>query len=552
MSRFVKALMICVLSCSAQSQMTVGISQGWNLVGNGSGVAIEVNRVLNNSDLVTSVWTWDVAGKAWNFYTPKFADGGASYAASKLYQPLATISKNQGFWINAAKDFELSVKVDGAGTLSTAATTSSTTVASTTTTTVAVNLSSPQNGEIKFQYYRDGSTSNPVSYIHPRDIDGDGVDEIFFVSFETQPNTPNKYSNTSVHILGWENGVFREITSKWLPGNSNQVEGVGDICFGDFNGDGKIDVFLSAYTDMNHPVQPYALMNQGSSFTKIAFSAQTWMHGVTCADINKDGFDDVLVTGYSGFPQYIGSATGLTEYQGMVGGSGVTAGDFLGNGSIQVIVVDSDGADATKDTKLLIANIQPNNKIISFDFIANLPGPRLDILYTDPSNKNSSHDIRARAVDFNLDGNLDVIVFSYRYGAPGTEVLHRSEIQFLKNKGGGVFEDVTDSIRMGYDTSGGVGYVPVIRDFNGDGLVDVFVSGPDWLEGGYKSSSLLIQNIDGKFVNTAKSTLNTVIESGGGQATIARGPSGVFYLVKESSWKGDGWTRVVSQSIQFR
>ena len=97
-----------------------------------------------------------------------------------------------------------------------------------------------------FTYYRDGSTSNPVSYIFAKDINNDGVDEVFFVEFETQTNTQANYSNTSIHIFGWENSVFKEITSTWLPGTSNQVERVGDLVFGDFNGDGKIDVFLSA------------------------------------------------------------------------------------------------------------------------------------------------------------------------------------------------------------------------------------------------------------------------------------------------------------------
>ena len=71
-----------------------------------------------------------------------------------------------------------------------------------------------------FTYYRDGSTSNPVSYIFAKDINNDGVDEAFFVAFETQPNTQANYSNTSIHIFGWENSVFKEITSTWLPGTS--------------------------------------------------------------------------------------------------------------------------------------------------------------------------------------------------------------------------------------------------------------------------------------------------------------------------------------------
>lgn len=411
----------------------------------------------------------------------------------------------------------------------------------------STGLFGPASDPIRFGFYRDGSTSNPVSYLFPKDIDGDGIDEIFFVSFETQPNTPPQYSNTSIQILGWKGGVFQNLTAQWLGGTANEVEGVGDVCFGDFNGDGKLDVFLSAYTDMDHPVKPYALMNQGQSFTKVAFAIQTWMHAVTCADVNRDGYDDVLVTGYSGFPQYLGSPSGLVERQGMVGGSGIAAGDFLGNGKIQAIVVDADGNNPANDTRLFALDFTANS--VGFSEVAKLPGPRLDTLFADPKSPNSSHDIRARAIDFNQDGKLDVVVFGYRTNAPDSYTLHRSEIQFLQNKGNGVFEDVTDTVRVGYDTSGHAGYVPLFRDFNGDGRPDLFVSQPDWLSSGYRSTSLLIQTADGRFVDTAKAELNTLIESGGGQATLAKGPSGIFYLVKESAWKRDGLTQVSVQPM---
>lgn len=556
-------LILTVVSLASRADVTVG--KGWNLLGTSN--AISADNIFINSDLVISVWSWDNATTSWRFFTPSknFTDGGAAYAASKGYSPLTKVPADQGFWINAAKEFTISNNTIGTTTTtttlgntttSTIAQTTITTVSSTTTTTqsnvsVIAKLFSEESILVTFGYYRDGSLNNPVSYIYPKDIDGDGVDEIFFVSFETQPNKPETYSNTSVHMLGWVDGVFKEITTTWFPDNSNEVEGVGDICFGDFNGDGKLDVFLSGYTDMDHAVHPYALMNKGKYFEKIQFKKQTWMHAITCKDINGDGFDDVLVTGYSSFPQYIGSSLGLVEYQGMVGGSGITAGDFLNNGKIQAIVLDADANDPKKDTQLLSLSLDLDKKSISYSLISYLPGPRLDILYPEVNSKNSSHDIRAVAVDFNNDGKLDVVTFGYRFGAADTGVEHRSEIQFLKNKGDGIFEDVTDTIRIDYDMKGSVGYVPIVRDINGDGKLDIFISGPDWFSTGYNSTTLLIQSAEGKFIDSKRKEISSYIDSGGGQATVARGPGGVNYLVKESAWKRDGLTRVTASKIKF-
>lgn len=391
----------------------------------------------------------------------------------------------------------------------------------------------------EFGYYRDGSTSNPVSYLYAHDVDGDGLDEVFMIAFETQPNTPANYSNTSVHVFGWETGVFKDITAKWLPNNTHLIEGSGDLAFGDFNGDGKTDVFLSAYTDMDHPVNPYVLMNMGGSFNRVNLPPESWQHGVSVSDVNGDGFDDVIVAGYSNFPQYLGSTNGLTPYQAMVGSSGVAVGDFLNNDAKQAIFVDA--GTGTDDTFLYAIQASTSTPRVSFTKISTLPGPLLP----------DSHDVRARAVDFDRDGKLDVVVFSYRYNLM-SETERRSSIQFLKNIGGGQFTDVTSMVLEGYDNTAGMGYVPVFRDFNGDGRLDLFVSAPDFFNSKqHKSTTLLLQQSDGKFKQSYKSELSSTIDSGGGQAVLAKGPHNNFYMIKESAWQRDGNTRIFIQEVHF-
>lgn len=367
-------------------------------------------------------------------------------------------------------------------------------------------------------YYADGNGGHPVSFLYAQDINHDGLDEVFFAAFESQPSTPATYDNTSIVIFGWRDGIFQNITEDWLPGNLSQVQGVGDISFGDFDGNGHIDVFLSAYTDMVHPAQRYALMNSGNSFERIDLGTALWDHASYSADINGDGYDDVILTGYNLRSNFIGSPDGLVRVNSGINGSGLALGDYLGDGTITAVYSDSSQALA----QLFSIDIIDNQVIHTW--ISDLPQPRIDL---------NSHDIRVRNIDFNSDGLLDILVFSWQFPPPDWSVI-QSEIQFLKNLGNGQFSDVTDQVLINYDHLGNVGYFPQILDVNQDGLLDIFTSNRDWLDS-YRSTSLLIQQTNGTFIATGSEALRNVIGTGA-QAVLARGPGGAYYLVTEKAW----------------
>ena len=397
----------------------------------------------------------------------------------------------------------------------------------------------------EFSYFQDtNSPAFPVSYLYPKDLDDDGIDEVLFVAFETQPNSSETYTDTNIYVFGWEDGVFSNLTTKWL-GNENQVGGVGDVAFGDFDGNGYMDVFLSAYTDMDHPVDAYVLLNQGGYFNKVSLGQETWMHSVRAADINNDGYDDIVGAGYSNFPTYLGSPTGLQKLQGMVGSSGLALGDFLNNGQIQVIFVDA--GSGANDTYLYSIGFEPTETFISYELVSMLPGPRLETM----SPASPSHDIRAIPYDFSDDGKLDVILFGYFFGAPDEYTPNRSEVQFLENLGAGQFIDVTDSIRPDWDTSGYVGYFPQLLDVNQDGRLDLFLSQPDFFDS-YNSTSLLLQQQDGRFLDAHREILRANIDPFGGQGVVAVGPGDQRYLVTEGAWSYEKpLTSVYIQEITF-
>ncbi len=406
-----------------------------------------------------------------------------------------------------------------------------------------------------FNYFATDTSQPVIKYIYPKDINGDGVDEIVFIGFKCPCNSPDSHPNTSVHIFGWQSGDLKEITSQWLPGKTNIVESVGDVAFGDFNGDGKTDLYLSAYTDMNYAVNAYELINRGDHFEKINLGLHLWEHSVAAYDINKDGYSDVVPIGYfHPGPIYFGSSSGLSgslikDFNGNnswdTNGSGVAIGDFFGDGSTSLIVVDA----GAHNGKTILLKVDPSNPEI-FTYISTLPDPILDnIKYGIPRDSGgNSHDVRARALDFSHDGLMDVIVFS-RMTWDGSKWPEISAVQFLKNIGKGVFEDVTETVLVGYTHKNSIGYNPIIADFNNDGLEDIFIGESDYSAS--NSTVLLMQKPNGTFVETARSQLSALTPTGNNLSNIAKGPEGNYYVISQISASNNGLNSIYANKITF-
>lgn len=392
-----------------------------------------------------------------------------------------------------------------------------------------------------FNYFSglgDPSPTGAGNFVQSVDLDGDGVDEVIFYGFETQPNTPATYSNTKITIFGWSNGAFKDITNNWLPGGVANIEAAASICFGDFNNDGRIDFFTGAGTDMNLSVNAYEFLNIGGSFARKTLSHALGNHDSAAADINDDGYCDVVATGYyDGQRIYLGGPNGLTEHlvNNFMGGSGVALGDFLGDGTVTMVLTDHHPPSGN-DTSLH-KFVKDSNGEIYNELIASLPPARFDQpLYNLPEYGKiddpwgHSHDIRAIPLDFDSDGLLDVIVISVpKYDL--TNWTNYTEVQFLKNLGSGNFSDVTSDVLKNYVKESDSCYTPKLGDFNGDGLTDIFLSEGSWEPKIYNSTSILLQNADGTFVDSYRKQLSKLVQNGGGKAAIAVGPNDTKYLI---------------------
>jgi len=410
-----------------------------------------------------------------------------------------------------------------------------------------------------FSWFIDGS-QRPVAHndIYVADLDGDGLEELIFAGFETQPNTPEEFSNISVRIFGWSGGKLKDLTETWMPGAINNVEGVGDVSFGDFNGDGRQDVFFSAYADMDHAVNAYQFLNKGGFFERQSLGFAQWQHGSASADINGDGFSDIVVAGYGySFEHqgqilfspgiYLGGTNGLTPItDSFIPGSGIALGDFSGNGSVSAIVVDT--GSGLDDTKLFSFGSSGN---FSLELISTLPRPRLEGrefgLTDDPMGQ--SHDVRARSLDFNGDGLVDVVVFSRMNFKDGIwpEV---SQVQFLRNEGKGVFVDVTESHLTGYNKNTNAPYSPQFGDFNKDGFLDLFVSASSF--GPVHDSTAMFAGGQGGVFKNLGGVFSSKVDAFGGNGALARGPEGKYFFVTNKFSVFSGEPGGAKSTISFR
>jgi hypothetical protein len=103
----------------------------------------------------------------------------------------------------------------------------------------------------------------------------------------------------------------------------------------------------------------------------------------------------------------------------------------------------------------------------------------------------------------------------------------------------------------GYKNNTNASYTPEFGDFNNDGLLDMFLSGRNTpgISTFHDSTTLLLQQSDGSFLDTGRTTLSAAVNSVVGLATIAHGPDGKIFLVTEVVPFSGGLVTVSSQEM---
>jgi hypothetical protein len=359
------------------------------------------------------------------------------------------------------------------------------------------------------------------------------------------------YHTYNLSIFGWSNGTLVNQTSQWFSGTDNQIIGTeAQVKFGDFDGDGRKDMYAPPYTDTSVYGPGAVFFNNGSNFTRTNINfGNILSHDSAVYDLNNDGRSDIVTMSFGhdvrlSFGNADRSFTNYTNTSSVGGGSGVAVADFLGNGTSTMIMTDSFGAN-----RLVSWSITGGNLVLTQESV--LPTSRFLLPKWASYGFSGSHDIRALAFDFDHSGKTSAVIIS-RPWFSGGQWPNYSEVQFLKNQGSGVFVDVTDTTLVGYNHNTSASYNPILSDVNNDGLIDIVLSSPDWNSTG--SSQVLIHTAEHKYVASyatvikafvdqsmnIERAINASVNNGANGIVFVQGADGSTYLATAVSYRSGG------------
>lgn len=358
------------------------------------------------------------------------------------------------------------------------------------------------------------------------DYDGDGLDDLYFLSGTAAPNTSK--TNRLYRNLG--DFKFADVTES--AGLAETSHSLG-VVVGDYNNDGHPDIFVN---NLGHN-QLFVNLGDGTfvpSADRAIIGADNLGAGACFLDIENDGDLDIFVANYVQFnaathPQRvlrgksiypspqdfapcpdqllenlsdgrfrdISETSGINQYAGT--GMGALAADFDSDHDCDIFVCNdvmenflylNDGQGHFEDGGLLSG--------LALDFA----GARQGSMGVD-------------AGDVNRDGQIDLVVTSYQEETP---VLYIGE-------GDGFFTDSTPIWGGLSEATPHVTWGVSLEDFDGDRDLDLFMASGHLMDNinatddsqSYAAQNFLYRNTDGKF------DLVNANESGLTAAAVSRG-----------------------------
>ena len=348
------------------------------------------------------------------------------------------------------------------------------------------------------------------------DLNGDGLADVLWGGWFTdsqrcaavgscagaQPANPKV---PLVAILQNSSGEWTDASAQLFGGDLSASWNRAHI--GDFNRDGKPDVFFSAFYDIPVVKRPSSyFLGAGNSvgILRSDIGGDVWAHGSAKFDFNGDGCEDILM---ADMKLYSGTCTGTFSEQRLPWIQNSCAGTctivpiqnvpgvsvYLQLGGIDVCVGDLDG---DSKPELLITDAQP-----ALSGPGWVPQPQYDLVAVkvdwsampwrpiaayalptplfDKGNSTTaprSHDMHCIISDLNNDGRKDVLINSTYNPPAGESWAEKNHLQVYLNKGAFLFDDISPRAFPGKTTEGSPTNSFVLQDLNDDGNDDLFIA----------------------------------------------------------------------------
>ena len=397
------------------------------------------------------------------------------------------------------------------------------------------------------------------SAIFAENLSGNG--EELITAGRSSTSNQGSYPTSNLNVFGWGNGTLVNRTSQWFAGTDNVILGTEpSVKFADFDGDGRKDMYVAPNTDASSTGSGWVFFNNGTRFTRVDLNLGIHGHDSAVYDINGDGRSDIFTTGSrvsfgNADRTFTTHAVSGANYGGTAGS--VAIADFMGTGGSSIILTDQNAWQTGNNRLYSWSMVDGGRSTLDFrlTMISALPDSRFLLPKWSGHGFAGSHDYRALAFDFDNSGLTSAVIFSRPLKANGTGGYtwpEYSEIQFLKNRGGGTFVDVTDSTLVGYNTASSPSYNPKLMDVNNDGLIDIVLGGTSWTSA--TGAQVLIHTKEHKYVASygtvldaflgqslnLEKAINASAETGANGVVFVRGPDGNMYLATAVSYVSGG------------
>ncbi len=355
------------------------------------------------------------------------------------------------------------------------------------------------------------------------DYDNDGWDDLFVSYFG---------KNVLYHNNG--DGTFSDVTDKAGVGGNGKRWNTG-CAFVDYDRDGKLDLFVANYIDLDLATAP--VPESGPCLYKGVM--------VACGPPGLKGGKNILFRNNGD-----GTFTDVSESSGILSsggtfGLGVLTADFDNDGWPDIYVADDSSTSA----------LYQNKKNGKFTDIAVEAGCALS-----PDGKPQAG-MGVSAADYDLDGNLDIVKTNFAGDTPS----------LYHNLGGANFEDTTFSAGLGAHTQY-LGWGCGFLDFDNDGWADILICNghvyPEVeqlkTEAGYAQRKLLYRNLrNGRFEDISEmagSGISTPsaargcafgdFDNDGDIDVVVNTVNGLPQLLRCDSSSGNNWIKIKAIGVK--